>query len=208
MRRFPISRLHRFFFSVRPFAHSPIPYLHRLLSRYCLSMSVSAMSRSRLREEFVRIILLSFFLYWLFPQGEGWGQTSSPSPATKTWRLVTELTADERALFDPHTETPRDPQYPNLPAERYPFEPPYTAEEMGYRAMEFSHSPRWSCNLIDVTGALTAQGFLRTSKMYSPIFYVPNASGHYGLAGELYDTSPGGPTRKITGQNKIGRAHV
>jgi hypothetical protein len=72
---------------------------------------------------------------------------------------------------------------------------------MGYRAMEFSHSPRWSCNLLDVTGDLTAQGYLHTSKMYSPIFYVPNASGHFGLAGELYDTRPGGPTRKITGQN-------
>lgn len=123
------------------------------------------------------------------------------SSAAKTWRLVSELTETERTLFDPRSETPRDPQQPNLPAERYPFEPPYTAEEMGYRAMEFSHSPRWSCNLIDVTGALTAQGNLRTSKMYSPIFYVPNATDHYGLAGELYGTRPGDPTRKITGQN-------
>ncbi|MBI3247101.1 MAG: DUF1329 domain-containing protein [Deltaproteobacteria bacterium] len=127
--------------------------------------------------------------------------TQADSSPTKTWRLATELTEAERVLFDPRTETPRDSQQPNLPAERYPFEPPYTAEEMGYRAMEFSHSPRWSCNLIDVTGALTAQGNLRTSKMYSPIFYVPNATDHYGLAGELYGTRPGGPTRKITGQN-------
>src|SRR5215207_7249514 len=123
----------------------------------------------------------------MLPQVDGWGQASSSSSPTKTWRLVTELTTAERALFDPRTETARDPQYPNLPVEHYPFEPPYTAEEMGYRAMEFSHSPRWSCNLMDVTGALTAQGFLRTSKMYSPIFYVPNASGHQGLARELYD---------------------
>ncbi len=123
------------------------------------------------------------------------------SPPTKTWRVVNELTEAERALFDPRTETPRDPHFPNLPAEHYPFTPPYTAEEMGYRAMEFSHSPRWSCNLVDVTGALTAEGYLRTSKMYSPIFYVPNASGHFGLAGELYDTRPGDLTRKITGQN-------
>ena len=72
---------------------------------------------------------------------------------------------------------------------------------MGYRAMEFSHSPRWSCNLMDVTGALTAHGYLHTSKMYSPIFYVPNADGHQGFAGELYGTVPGEPTRKITGQN-------
>ncbi|NOT57392.1 MAG: DUF1329 domain-containing protein [Deltaproteobacteria bacterium] len=149
----------------------------------------------------MRVIVFSLFFFWMFSQANGWGQPLSTSPTSHTWRVVSDLTAAERALFDPRTDTPRDPQYPNLPAERYPFTPPYTAEEMGYRAMEFSHSPRWSCNLIDVTGALTAEGFLRTSKMYSPIFYVPNASGHYGLTGELYGTAPGGPTRKITGQN-------
>ncbi len=119
----------------------------------------------------------------------------------KTWRLVSELTADERALFDPRTETPRDAELPYMPAERYPFQPPYTAEEMGYRAMEFSHSPRWSCNFVDVSGALTAHGYLTTEKMHSPIFYVPNAKGAQGLEGELYSTKPGEPTRKIVGQN-------
>jgi len=146
----------------------------------------------------IRVLILTVVLMALHNSGQTWGDPPQPN---KTWRLVNELTAEERQLFDPRSDTPRDSQLPNLPAERYPFEPPYTAEEMGYRAMEFSHSPRWSCNLIDVTGALTAQGFLRTSKMYSPIFYVPNAEGHQGFAGELYGTAPGGPTRKITGQN-------
>lgn len=149
----------------------------------------------------MRVIVFFLLLSWMLPRTNAWGQGSPASPATQTWRVASDLNAAERAVFDPRTDTPRDPQYPNLPAERYPFSPPYTAEEMGYRAMEFSHSPRWSCNLIDVTGALTAEGFLRTSKMYSPIFYVPNANGHYGLTGELYGTAPGAPTRKITGQN-------
>src|SRR5262245_49604534 len=142
----------------------------------------------------MRRITTVLFLTFLvsFSLSRAWAESSQSG---KTWRLATELTAEERKLFDPRSETPRDPQYPNLPAERYPFEPPYTAEEMGYRAMEFSHSPWWSCNLIDVTGALTAHGYLHTSKMYSPIFYVPNAEGHQGFAGELYDTAPGGPTR-------------
>jgi hypothetical protein len=141
---------------------------------------------------------LILFLVSFVGQPDTWGE--SPRSA-KTWRLVTELTAEERTLFDPRTETPRNPQTPYLPAERYPFEPPYTAEEMGYRAMEFSHSPRWSCNLLDVHGTLTAHGYLITSKFYSPIFYVPNANGYQGLAGELYSTAPGSPTRKITSQN-------
>ena len=119
----------------------------------------------------------------------------------RTWRTLAELTEEERALFDPRTDTPRDTRYPYIPAERYPFESPYTAEEMGYRAMEFSHSPRWSCNLIDITGTLTSEGYLSTSKLYSPIFYVPNAKGLTGFAGELYGTAPGEPTRRITGQD-------
>ena len=126
------------------------------------------------------------------------GRAEAPA---QTWRPASALTAEERQLFDPRTDTPRDPRQPILPAERYPFTPPYTAEEMGYRAMEFSHSPRWSCNLVDVSGALTAHGYLFTEKMYSPIFYVPNATGGRGLEGELYATRPGEPTRKITGQN-------
>jgi hypothetical protein len=146
----------------------------------------------------LKVLAPVFFLAFCVFHAEVWGESQSPG---KTWRLAAELTEVERALFDPRTDTPRDSQVPYLPAERYPFKPPYTAEEMGYRAMEFSHSPRWSCNLLDVTGTLTAQGYLHTNKMYSPIFYVPNASGHQGLAGELYDTEPGGPTRKITGQD-------
>lgn len=128
-------------------------------------------------------------------------QLPSQTPLKKTWRPTSALTEEERALFDPRTETLRDPRMPYLPAERYPFQPPYTAEEMGFRAMEFSHSPRWSCNLVDVTGTLTAHGYLHTSKMYSPIFYVPNAAGYHGLEGELYGTDPGAPTQKITGQD-------
>ena len=125
----------------------------------------------------------------------------TPGTHARTWRTLTGLTEAERALFDPRIDTPRDAQYSYLPAERYPFEPPYTAEEMGYRAMEFSHSPRWSCNLIDVTGTLTSEGYLSTSKLYSPIFYVPTAKGLSGFAGELYGTEPGQPTRQITGQD-------
>ncbi len=127
--------------------------------------------------------------------------TADAPAATKTWRTVAEFTPEERKLFDTRTATPRDPERPYMPAERYPFEPPYTAEEMGYRAMEFSHSPRWSCNFVDVSGALTAHGYLITNKMHSPIFYVPNATGGQGFEGELYGTEPGEPTRKITGQN-------
>lgn len=140
--------------------------------------------------------LLSFVVLTLATFAQG-----SEADTKRTWRAIAELTETERTLIDKRTTTPRDSRFPYMPAERYPFEPPYTAEEMGYRAMEFSHSPRWSCNLIDVSGALTSQGYLSIAKLYSPIFYVPNAKGLTGFAGELYGTNPGEPTRQITGQD-------
>jgi len=71
-----------------------------------------------------RMISVVLLLTFLFNCSEVWGESSSPA---KTWRLVSELTETERVLFDPHTDTPRDSRFPYLPAERYPFEPPYTA---------------------------------------------------------------------------------
>ena len=148
----------------------------------------------------LRIALCLITIGLLSPPLSEAGQEPT-STGSRSWRTLAELTEQERFEFDPRTHLPRDSQYPYIPAERYPFEPPYTAEEMGFRAMEFSHSPRWSCNLIDVSGKLTSEGYLFTSKLYSPIFYVPNAKGLTGFAGELYGTLPGQPTRQITGQD-------
>lgn len=53
---------------------------------------------------------------------------------SRTWKTLAELSAEERARLDLSPETPRHPQFPYLPAEPYPFSPPYSAEEMGLRA--------------------------------------------------------------------------
>src|SRR5713226_1830082 len=82
----------------------------------------------------------------------------------KTWKTITELSATEQAQIDLRTDTPRDSQVPYLPAERFPFSPPYTAEEMGYRAMEFPHMPRWSVAFADGFGSITSSGFLQQAK--------------------------------------------
>jgi hypothetical protein len=72
----------------------------------------------------MRRIALVFFLAAMLSQAD----LGAASPvSSKTWRLVSELTDAERALFDPRTDTPRDAQLPLLPAEQYPFQPPYTA---------------------------------------------------------------------------------
>ena len=62
----------------------------------------------------------------------------------KTWKIVEELSEGEKSRIDFRVDTPRDTTIPYLPAEAYPFQSPYTAEEMGYRAMEFPHIARWS----------------------------------------------------------------
>ena len=91
----------------------------------------------------------------------------------KTWKTVDELSAEEKTTLDLRIETPRDPQIPYLPLERFPFTPPYTAEEMGLRAMEFPHSPFWNCTLIDIAMSVTNTGFMDQRVSIIPILYLP-----------------------------------
>jgi hypothetical protein len=105
----------------------------------------------------------------------------------KTWKTVDELSAEERASLDLLTDTPRDQQFPYLPAERFPFSAPYTAEEMGFRAMEFPHSPNWNCTLIDIAASVTNTGFMDQRVTIIPIMYLPQG----GFAEQLYGTKPG-----------------
>ena len=127
----------------------------------------------------LQIILVAFLLFLPF-------QPSQANTAP-TWKLASELTEAEQAEIDPRTNTPRHAQIPYLPAEPYPFSPPYTVEEMGYRAMEFSHIPRWSCAMADAYGSMTSGGYLRQGKTAGVVLYTPEE----GLAGYLYSTSPG-----------------
>ena len=85
--------------------------------------------------------------------------TEIPS-SSRTWKTVDELSPEELQNVDLRTETPRDQQVPYLPAKAYPFTAPYTAEEMGYRVMEFTQRPRWSCVFANLWGSITPQGVL------------------------------------------------
>ncbi len=110
-----------------------------------------------------------------FPERDGTG---------RTWRALSELSKEELARIDLSPETPRDPQIPYLPAEPYPFTPPYAAEEMGYRAMEFPHMPRWNCVQIEDSGVLTPSGYLSISKIITLVHYRTSE----GLLGQLTAT--------------------
>jgi Protein of unknown function (DUF1329) len=112
----------------------------------------------------------------------------------ETWRTMDEVSAAEKKTLDPRTETPRDSRFPYLPAERYPFEPPYTAEEIGIRSAEFIHVSRWSHVIYDAFGVLTGGGYLNQGAGVGLIYYVPEP----GLAGELYQIAPGDVSMRMS----------
>ena len=100
----------------------------------------------------------------------------------KTWKTVAELSEAEKSRLDLRVDTPRDATLPYLPAEAYPFQPPYTAEEMGYRAMEFPHIARWSHAMADAFGAITSTGFLDEGISLAYTHYLPD---EHGVAGQI-----------------------
>src|SRR4051812_5860041 len=104
-------------------------------------------------------LLLLCLLYCTLDVSPLWG-ASENGTTPLTWKTVSDLSPEELAQIDLHTDTPRHAEYPYLPAEPYPFTPPYTAEEMGYRTMEFTQRPRWSCVYANLFGSISSQGSL------------------------------------------------
>ncbi|HEX9871655.1 MAG TPA: DUF1329 domain-containing protein [Candidatus Tectomicrobia bacterium] len=107
---------------------------------------------------FLNVGVLVFSSLWLSLAGV------SVAAESRMWKTLAELSAEERAGLDLSPETPRHPQFPYLPAEPYPFTPPYTAEEMGLRAMEFPHIARWNFAMIEDFGSVMPTGYLFTGK--------------------------------------------
>tara|TARA_R110000787_G_scaffold8220_4_gene27368 strand:- start:273 stop:1640 length:1368 start_codon:yes stop_codon:yes gene_type:complete len=105
------------------------------------------------------------------------------------WRSVAQFTPWERERFDPRTDTPRDPKTGYLPAEPFPFKAPFTAEEMGYRTMDFTHTARWSHIVADAFGTITRAGYLSEGITIGMIDQVlaPDASAQInGQPGDIY----------------------
>ena len=112
--------------------------------------------------------------------------TLATAEQTRTWKTVQELSEHELEQIDLRTETPRDATVPYLPAEPYPFAPPYTAEEMGFLSTDFSHMPRWNCALVEAYGSVTTSGYLTSARAVGLVHYREPA----GLMGQI-ETEPG-----------------
>lgn len=136
----------------------------------------------------VQLTILALLGMFWSESSVAWAQ--SKSGGAKTWETVAELSAKEKEHIDLSTDTSRDATFSYLPAERYPFSPPYTAEEMGFRSMEFPHQPRWSCVYADAGATIDQWGHLMVqSKAVGLVAY----NGTNGLLDELYATPPGQP---------------
>ncbi len=103
------------------------------------------------------VVLLSFVVSLLTP--------ALLVAESRSWKYLNELSEEERQHIDLRTETPRDATLPYLPAESYPFTPPYTAEEIGFRIMEFPHMARWNHVQIEDFGSIMPTGYLSSGKI-------------------------------------------
>jgi hypothetical protein len=155
-------------------------------------------------------VAMSWLLFWCSAE-QAWGQNTRNGE--KTWKTVAELSPQEREPLDFSTDTSRHAQFPYLPAESYPFAPPYTAEELGFRSMEFPHQPRWSCVYADAGATIDQWGHLIVQSKTSGLVAY---KGTQGLLEELYNTIPGesfvsslsqdiGPPEKYGNQSLFSR---
>ena len=132
------------------------------------------------------LVFLASMLFSAQIPASAWSEATNGDGA-RTWKTVRELSAEELRDVDLYADTPRRPDYPYLPAEPYPFTPPYTPEEMGYRMMEFTQRPRWSCAFANLYGSISSEGsLLGQGKAVNLVVYPEPA----GAAVEL-DVKPG-----------------
>ena len=139
-----------------------------------------------------RVLVLGLLLWW----GGALCTAGELPEQGRTWKYVSELSEEELHRIDLRTETPRGSTLPYLPAEPYPFSPPYTAEEMGFLSTEFSHMPRWNCAFIEAYGSIIPSGYISIGQAISLVLYPSSP----GLVGQL-TTKPGEPYTRLLFQH-------
>ena len=140
------------------------------------------------------LVLIAALLAWIAPSPA----IGEMAPAARTWTPVEDMSDAALASVQLETNTPRDARLGYLPAEPYPFAPPYTAEEMGYRAMEFTPRPRWSSVVANSWASIAAQGVLLNPG--SSITFV-NYDGHPPGVAKVLAAAPGGEVYRSLSQS-------
>ena len=115
----------------------------------------------------------------------------------QTWKKAEDLSLEERQRLNFSTKTPRHPKIPYLPARPYPYSPPYTAEEMGFRHMEFTSRPRWPSVMTRLWATIGSEGILHwKGSATNFLSYWPED----GAKGELF-LRPGEEIFRVLSQN-------
>ena len=104
----------------------------------------------------------------------GWAAEGRPA---KTWKTCEEMSpqelAEEQIDCRWSTEFPRDPKVSYAPAEDYPFQPPYTGEELMY--LSDAVAPRTKGRVsFDLTGSgatINTRGSLYENQLNATIYY-------------------------------------
>ncbi len=108
----------------------------------------------------------------------------------KTWKHVDEMTKEELAEWKIDlgwsADKPRHKDFPHLPAEIYPFEAPFTGEEITFLAEDIVFPGRYCKNEGAHVAAVNKRGhMLQFSYMFKTKFY------YEGFAEKLYKLQPG-----------------
>lgn len=108
----------------------------------------------------------------------------------KTWKSVDEMTKEELKTWkiDPRwsNEVPRHKQFKHLPEELYPFEPPFTGEEITFLAEDIIFPGRKCKDEAAHLATVNKRGhMLQISWMFKTKFY------YNGFAEKLYKLKPG-----------------
>jgi len=116
--------------------------------------------------------------------------TTSPAEPAHTWKAVEAMSKQEiqEWQIDPgwSKEAPRHPEFPYLPAEIYPFEPPFSGEELSFLAEDIIFPGRYCKNEGAHIAAVNKRGhMLQFSYMFKTKFY------YEGFAEKLYKLKPG-----------------
>ncbi len=114
----------------------------------------------------------------------------SATDVDRTWKPVGEMTEKELKSWRIDSrwscDTPRHKEYKHLPAERYPFEPPFTGEELSYLGEDIIFPGRSCKDEAAHLATVNKRGhMLQVSWMFKTKFYYD------GFAEKLYKLKPG-----------------
>lgn len=122
---------------------------------------------------------------WMILALWGWGILAAQAEQrpSKTWKACEEMSEAEKAALQMDCrwsgQTPRHAQRSYAPAEQFPFNPPYTAEEVLYLADITTPNYRWDTDLIVNGKTLNTRGSLYENQGSAFFHYTTDEKSYW-----------------------------